>query len=156
MEIASSNQRFLASQLDNVEKQYGELTPYTTVEYARPDDSPLHRYFEWDDAVAAEKHRLQQARTLIKRVYLAIPDRDDEENVLQVRYYQSLEQEPENDDNPNRRYVNIYMAMSDDQLRLQTLRNAKRELEAFSRKYKDLKELASIMAVITDTVEKIA
>lgn len=35
------------------------------VEAARPEDSPLHEYFDWDDAAAAHQHRLNQARRII-------------------------------------------------------------------------------------------
>ena len=32
---------------------------------ARPKNSPIHKYFDWDDTTAAEKYRLFQARILI-------------------------------------------------------------------------------------------
>lgn len=44
---------------------------------ARDKKSPLHAYFEWDDSVAAESHRLMQASALIRRVrveVIALPD----------------------------------------------------------------------------------
>lgn len=44
------------------------LTPETVVEAARNPRSPLHSQFEWDDGVAGEAYRIQQARALIKRV----------------------------------------------------------------------------------------
>lgn len=44
------------------------LTPQTVVEAARDPRSSLHSQFEWDDGVAGEAYRLQQARALIKRV----------------------------------------------------------------------------------------
>lgn len=46
----------------------GRLTPRDVIDYARPDDSPLHEYFEWDDSIAADQYRLYQARKLIARV----------------------------------------------------------------------------------------
>lgn len=44
------------------------LTPETVVEAARHPKSPLHDQFEWNDGVAGEAYRIQQARALIKRV----------------------------------------------------------------------------------------
>lgn len=44
------------------------LTPETVVEAARDPRSPLHDRFQWDDSVAGEAYRLQQARALIKQV----------------------------------------------------------------------------------------
>lgn len=50
------------------EQQGGVLTPEAVLDYARPDDSPLHTYFEWDDSVAGEKYRYRQAQGLITKV----------------------------------------------------------------------------------------
>jgi hypothetical protein len=44
----------------------GRLTPNAVVEDARDKDSPLHSVFEWDDAVAADRFRIEQARNLIQ------------------------------------------------------------------------------------------
>lgn len=44
----------------------GRLTPEQVVEDARAEDSPLHSHFTWDDAEAAQKYRLNEARALIR------------------------------------------------------------------------------------------
>lgn len=59
------------------EQQKGRLTPPAVVDAARDNRHPLHRFFEWDDALAAEGYRLEQARTLIRSV--RIIREDDEE-----------------------------------------------------------------------------
>ena len=46
----------------------GRITPDIVLAAARSPDSPLHARFEWDDSVAAERHRLAQARSLIRSV----------------------------------------------------------------------------------------
>jgi hypothetical protein len=58
----------LRSQLEQVRKDYGRLTPRNVVDAARDPANPLHRRFEWDDSVAAERYRLAQARQLIQTV----------------------------------------------------------------------------------------
>lgn len=45
--------------------EQGLLLPSTVVEFAASEDSPLHKHFDWDDASAASKHRIHQARVLI-------------------------------------------------------------------------------------------
>lgn len=52
--------------LKALEDQQGRLTPQKVVDAARDPDSPLHAEFIWDDAVAAEKHRLDKARRLLR------------------------------------------------------------------------------------------
>jgi hypothetical protein len=44
----------------------GRITPEDVVQDAADPESPLHPYFDWDDAQAAHKHRLEQARTILK------------------------------------------------------------------------------------------
>ena len=39
----------------------GNLTPQELIEKARSEDSPLHKYFEWDDTIAGGRYRLLQA-----------------------------------------------------------------------------------------------
>jgi hypothetical protein len=51
-----------------IEEAGGRITPKAVVDAARPEDSPLHSEFTWDDSVAGEKWRLQQARHLILRI----------------------------------------------------------------------------------------
>jgi len=54
----------------------GRLTPRDTVERARDPKSPLHSYFTWDDAKAADERRLDQARSLIRSVRVEIEYQD--------------------------------------------------------------------------------
>lgn len=50
----------------------GTLRPADVVNAARDPAHPLHERFQWDDAKAAEAHRLDQARSLIKSVKVEI------------------------------------------------------------------------------------
>jgi len=57
----------IAHELKSLERD-GRLLPADVVNAARPTNSPLHPHFDWDDSSAAEKYRLDQARTLIRSV----------------------------------------------------------------------------------------
>lgn len=50
----------------------GRLTPEQVVDAARSPASPLHARFDWSDADAAAKWRLEQARGLIRSVRLVV------------------------------------------------------------------------------------
>lgn len=50
----------------------GLLTPDAVVAAARPRDSALHGFFTWDNRAAADAHRLNEARTLIRSVRVDI------------------------------------------------------------------------------------
>jgi uncharacterized protein (DUF302 family) len=48
------------------------LQPCEIVVQAKEKDSVLHKYFQWDDTLAAEQHRLNQARHLITSLLLSL------------------------------------------------------------------------------------
>lgn len=52
--------------------KYGRLTPGLVVDDASSPDSPLHSHFEWDDSIAAQRHREDQARSLIRSVQIVL------------------------------------------------------------------------------------
>lgn len=57
----------LRSELLAVRRQRGQLTPQAVVDVARDPEHPLHSRFEWDDTVAGEAYRRQQAQELIRK-----------------------------------------------------------------------------------------
>lgn len=57
--------------LERLERD-GRLTAAGVLDSARDSASPLHRCFEWDDSVAGERYRLDQARRLIRSVRVEI------------------------------------------------------------------------------------
>lgn len=54
----------------------GILTPDIVVQDASDETSPLHTYFEWDDAEAAVKWRRAQARDLIRSIRVEVEYED--------------------------------------------------------------------------------
>lgn len=79
--------RFNSEALEEIKKledRRGRLTAEEVLEAARPSASPLHGFFEWDDSKAAEAHRLEQARDLIRRVKIEL---EFEERVIQTPRY---------------------------------------------------------------------
>lgn len=59
-------------------------TPQGLVDAARDPANPLHRLFEWDDAVAAERHRCSVARRLITRYQVVVTVQN---KTVDVSYY---------------------------------------------------------------------
>lgn len=107
----------------------GHLTPKAVVEAARNARSPLHKLFEWDDAKAADSWRLEQAREIVRVVRVA---EDDEEP---MRAFLSIS------DKEGVSYRTAADVRNSADLQLAVLRQAERDLEAFERRYRDLKDL---------------
>lgn len=127
------------------EKFKGEITPEDILADAQNDNSPLHSFFEWDDGAAAQQHRLQQARGLIRAV-VAIYVRPDKPAVRQRAYVNiKAPGEPQH-------YRESSHAMSVKSTRDIVLKGAWREFQAWRNRYKDLKEFSELFEV-ADAVE---
>lgn len=62
----------VVSELNDIQKRDGEITPEAIVKEARKTHSVLHNYFEWNNTKAADKYRLQQAAELIQRIEVKV------------------------------------------------------------------------------------
>lgn len=67
----------VAEHLKKMIDAYGGVTASMVLNDAKNKTSPLHGFFQWDDAKAAHEHRLQQARTLIKRYNVTVTKPED-------------------------------------------------------------------------------
>lgn len=115
----------------------GRLTPKNVVDEARPQESPLHPEFEWNDAVAAEKWREKQAQLLIAHT---ICIQDDNPSVPPTRaFYVTVEKS---------HYEPISVILKDESKREVLLENAKRELISLKKKYSTLQELSNVFIAI--------
>lgn len=116
----------------------GRLSAAELVNESRAEDSPLHDMFEWNDTIAAEKYRETQAQKIIRSIVKVV-----ENEPLDYRAYSSIA--------PNS-YVSTTNALSKEETRAIILRNAKRELETFKRKYGKLMELSKLINVIDEVI----
>ena len=83
-----------------LENQFGQITPELVVEAAGDPASPLHKHFEWNNEIAGEQHRIDQARNLITSVKVQIEIR--RRVVTAVRYVHDVRLTPR-----EQGYVNV-------------------------------------------------
>lgn len=124
-------------------EERGELTAERLVDVSRPEDAPLHRAFEWNDAIAAEKFRVTQAGYIIRSLVVVVEAADE---ARPIRAYFTTEV---------KRYENINVIMQSEDKRRKLLQTAKRELEAFKAKYKALTELNKVFEAIDTVAEAV-
>ena len=108
------------------------------VEESRPEDAPLHSEFEWDDSIAAEKWREEQAGALIRHLVVRIEANEQE---YPTRQYFMVQKEANT-------YEPIQVILRDEDKTAMLLEQAKRELQAFRSKYAGLKELSEVIKAI--------
>lgn len=128
----------------------GALEPDAVVAASRSPDAPLHPYFVWDDAVAAGRYRKDQARHLIRCVTVEVPRGVGMEPVETRAFVSVVDEEEE------RGYTSILVAMADPELRRQVVQTAMRELRVWRERYKSYKELGDLFAAIDTHVDMAA
>lgn len=91
-----SYSKILEQEIHRIYDEKGRLDPQDIVDESRDKSAPLHDRFTWDDTVAANEHRLHQARGLIVQVRFEVPDEPDIPAYVNVRsggesYYEKVE-----------------------------------------------------------------
>ena len=114
----------------------GVLHPQAVVDFARNPATALHSQFTWDDAEAAEAHRLEQARRVI-RVFVVVEPAGDP---TPVRAFVSLTTDRKQGGG-YRRTVDV---VSDADHYAQMLRDALAEISALERKFERIRELRPV------------
>lgn len=122
---------------EELEKEKG-LTAQTLVDASRPEDAPLHREFEWEDSIAAEKYREQQARVLIAHLTVRM---EEVKEAPPTRAYVSLKDDTS-------KYEHIATVLADTKKTDALFDVAMKELIAFKTKYANLKQFAEVFAAI--------
>lgn len=141
------NPRIIAA-IKTLRNRKGLVMPNDVVEAARPSNSPLHPYFDWNDGKAAHEWRLQQARYLIRQcveVTELIKDKPQE-----IHVFVSLLSERTNKGG----YRFVVDVLSDKEQREEMLQMALDELTKIRNRYAELRELASLFEAIDRTVAK--
>lgn len=104
---------------------------------ARDEKTELHKFFDWDDAEAAEKWRLQQARHIVCN--LVIKEKTDAPKP-EVRVFFKTDNESG--------YKPTALIMQDKDEYQKLLARALAELNSFRAKYKSLTELDGVFDAI--------
>lgn len=125
----------------------GNLTPQALVDEARPEESPLHKGFDWDDASAAEKYRRAQAVTMIRAVVVSESEIMDEGSAdVKVKVF-NLPQKGTS-------YESLKTILVDEEKSDSLIDRALAELRTYREKYSQLERLSKLMTVIDETLKE--
>lgn len=137
--------------LQDIYDRHGELTPRLVVDEATSGvtaaGDALSNHLQWDDAEAADSHRMEQARKLIRRVRIAYREPTEEEVSRSVRGFVSVQTAE------GRAYHPTQKVAEDPFLRQLMLRDAEREWKALHRKYSHLVEFVDMVKVDLDEAD---
>lgn len=125
----------VAGQIFEELEQTVGLTAENLLNASRNENAPLHNEFEWDDDIAAEEYRKEQARYLIRNLCVQTEQKCE----TPVRAYFIVN---------SKSYENIQTIFTDGVKHCALLDIALKELKAFQQKYKMLKELYPVFCAI--------
>lgn len=83
----------LRDQLQAIYDKHEQLTPAIVVDEARDESHPLHPRFEWDNAIAGEAWRREQAHELIRSVRVVYSPATESSPELSVRAFHAIRAE---------------------------------------------------------------
>lgn len=129
---------------EQLEKEHGSLSKENLLDSARNEDDELHRLFEWNDGIAAEKYRLHQAGQVLSSLKVSVINEDMQDDTpKQIKAFVQVTR-----DNHRAVYMNARAALSTEETKDRVLQIALMELSTFKNKYETLLELAPVMAAI--------
>lgn len=134
------------------EKNGGRMVVSLIVNAARSKRNPLHPVFEWDDSVAAEEFRQEQARRMsrsLKVVYEGAPE------LPPTRAFLTITEEAKKGAPERKVYVSTAEALQDPVMRDEILGNAIRDAISYRRKYAALSELGEVFVAIDHFIEAV-
>lgn len=115
-----------------------QITPKNVLDLARSTNSKMHDDFEWDNEIAGEKYRLQQAREMIQ--LLAFEPK--KETHQPARVYQISKEKSV--------YKPVEVIIKNEDEYQLLLKRALTELESFKRRYSTLAELEEVFRAIEE------
>lgn len=80
----------IGKELERLAGERGDARYAAVVEQARSPESAMHAYFEWDNTAAAEAHRIDSARYLVRSIVpIVVNPQTEDEYTAQTRVFVS-------------------------------------------------------------------
>lgn len=137
--------------IENLMEKEGIVTTQNLLDSARPEDSPIHPCYEWDDSIAAERYRRKQSRDILNNLVRVEVVETVTEPLNTVKAFVNI---ADNDKFESGKYVYTNVAFANDGMKDIILRKALDELNSFKKRYENLKELADVFSAIDETEKR--
>lgn len=128
----------LKAEFEEIRKIHkGKFSPKDVVEYARNKNTELHSRFEWDNKIAGDQYRIEQAKSIIRQLKITVIERENE--IIKIREYSSLTTER----GPNGSYRSTVNILSDNEMKAQLIEDIQNELVRINIRLKIVSIVAS-------------
>ena len=134
----------IGEELDRIaDKHEGKLKAAYVIEEAISPRHVLHKHFEWNNAVAADQYRLDQARALIRVVRQLVDDKP-----VPVRSFMSIT------DSKGRSYRKVTEVITDQRLQLLALEQADRDFASWAQRLADYQDICDLVSLVRDKLSR--
>jgi hypothetical protein len=139
--------QLVGEHFEKLEAKYGAVTKENFLQSATPEDSPMHKLFEWDNEKAAGLYRLQQANVIINSIRVEV--KTDDKEIKHINAY--VNTEPSG--NGNAQFISIHKAMSDTQTKEHVISEVIKDLNYIKSKYERFLWFADVVDTINKFIE---
>lgn len=151
------------SELKRIYERDNKIAPAAVVKEAESKSAPLHAAFTWDDSLAAQIQRENEARSLMRRIVVVHRDAKGVATTAPVRGFVAIPVVQENGNQavdhrtnqPMQTYIPVVSVMSQDDLRRSYVAKAYAELQSWRQRYQDIEAFAQLFEEI-DQLAQIA
>jgi hypothetical protein len=128
----------------------GDLLDSKMVDAARDPNSPIHGAFEWDDEIAGEKHRIEQAAWYRRHIVVIVSERKDPKKepkkTVRVAYVSVTNSKGE------RVHRDTVKVMSSEETRVQAIGECLNLLLSIRKRFAHLSDIAALKRIF-DTID---
>ncbi len=137
----SADANKVGKELEELERKNLTITRKDVLEKARDKNTELHKCFDWDDSIAGEKWRLQQATYVLTSISVK------NEEVEPTRYFVNVKTV-----NEEKIYKNIKAVIQNEEEFNQLLERAKNEFVSYKQKYEKMVDKDIFKKMILDNL----
>ena len=138
--------RLAYDEIERVNGLFGGFAPDgQLVEASKNPDAVLHSLFDWNDSSAAQKYRLNTEKRIKRSLVAVYRSTQQVPQPQPVRIYHRARVLAPDDKTSQRLWVSTFAMLQDPEGRGQLLENARRDLQIFADKYRQLDELSSVL-----------
>lgn len=124
------------------------------VELAKPQSSPIHEVFEWDDRVAGHAYRCVQARGLMRSISVVVDRRDGGSEKVRAFHHVKVQVVDRSEDCAEG-YMSYRTVFVREELAEQVKARARREIQTWAERYRQYEELSEAVVRIAEAAEEL-
>ena len=162
--LTDKEAQIIGEEVEKIREKNGNAEAKTIVKNAENEKSPLHNHFTWDNKIAGQKYREEEARYLIRVIEVEVVTVDGEHDRMRAFHAIKIDVKYSEDNGKKKEeeqkdYQHINVIKADEEKVNQIVELAHHQLMAWSHRWKIYKQLypkfQEKYGVLFDEIEKV-